>query len=219
MDLGSDYYTPDEYNQCLKKLFKINKLLGFFRSTVNILKQYSDKSTPSTLIDVGCGNGLFILNLSRFFPYMKMQGIDISPEAIKNAQELLETSQKNNSDLNNISFGVQEKIKSPTDIILATLVCHHMNDDELVDFLRQAYGMANKAIIINDLHRHRLAYCLYAVISPVLFRNRLITHDGLISIRRGFTRTELKSYLKKSGIKHYELKWQFPFRWKLIVWK
>lgn len=53
LDLGPEYYSLDEYTECLKKLFRVNKLFGFFQSTVKILKHFSQKST---LLDVGYGN-------------------------------------------------------------------------------------------------------------------------------------------------------------------
>ena len=72
-------------------------------------------------------------------------------------------------------------------------------------------------MIIHDLHRHYVAYWFYKLFSPILFRNRLITHDGLISIKRGFTRKEWHSALNKAGLTNYTLKWCFPFRWQLIL--
>jgi 2-polyprenyl-3-methyl-5-hydroxy-6-metoxy-1,4-benzoquinol methylase len=220
LDLGPAYYTHDEYIQCLKKLFRINKLFGFFRSTVKILGQFSN---ASTLLDIGCGGGLFILNLSKIFPHMQMLGIDISETAINAAQQSLQTWQKKNSHIR-VSFRCQELgqpviPKNKFDIILATLVFHHLNDNELVDFLRQTYMAAGKAVIINDLHRHPLAHWLYRLTSPWLFRNRLITHDGLISIRRGFKREEWQQLLQQAGIRNYQLEWRFPFRWCLILRK
>jgi len=102
-------------------------------------------------------------------------------------------------------------------VILVTLVCHHLSDDQLVIFLKQAYINARQAIIINDLHRHRLSQWLYACLSPILFQNRLITHDGIISIKRGFIRSEWERLLKKADIPHYQIKWQFPFRWSILL--
>ncbi len=220
IDLGPEYYTHDEYIQCLKKLFFINKFLGFFRSTVKILKKISQHST---LVDVGCGGGLFILNLSQYFPHMKMLGIDISEEAIADAEQSLNTWKINKSNLQVCFRWQQQKqldiAKNSFDIILVTLVCHHLQDDDLVVFLRQIYLIAGQAVIINELHRHYLSYILYKFFSPLLFKNRLIIHDGLISIRRGFIRSEWKLLLQKAGIKNYDLKWRFPFRWQLILKK
>lgn len=220
IDMGPDYYTQDEYAECLKKLFFVNRLLGFFRSTKKILKQFSE---TSSLLDIGCGDGLFILHLSNKFPQMQMLGMDISVSAIKAADQSLKLWQKSNADTR-VSFKLQEQPKlnlseNSFDIILATLVCHHLSDEDLIIFLQQIYLGSAKTVIINDLHRHPLAYWLYSFVSPLLFRNRLITHDGLISIQRGFTRIEWKLLLKQAGIHHYKLKWCFPFRWKLILWK
>lgn len=220
LDLGPAFYSHDEYSQCLKKLFQVNQLLGFFQSTIKILGSFSKEST---VLDVGCGGGLFLLNLSKYFPNMQMLGIDISAAAITDAQQSLHRwQQKNPHPQVSFQFQQQAQLDFPEnsfDIILATLVCHHLNDEELIDFLKQAYFAAEKAVIINDLHRHPVAHWLYALVSPLLFRNRLITHDGLISIRRGFTRAEWRLLLEQAGIQRYQLKWCFPFRWRLVLWK
>jgi 2-polyprenyl-3-methyl-5-hydroxy-6-metoxy-1,4-benzoquinol methylase len=218
LDLGPDFYTDAEYDDCLKKLFWVNKLLGFFRGTVQVLKRYS---ADASVLDVGCGGGLFILHLSRCFPRMKLQGSDISVGAIKVAQQTLQDWQRHKPDIN-VSFELQKQhalklASNSVDIILLTLVCHHLSDEELIIFLQEAQFAASQAVIINDLHRHRIAHWFYSLLSPVLFRNRLITHDGLISIRRGFTRHEWQRILQQAGIDNYELKWRFPFRWQLIL--
>lgn len=217
MDLGPAYYTAQEYTHCMKMLFKINRLFGFFHATVKILRKFP---RHATLLDVGCGDGLFLLHLARYFPDMRLTGSDISAPAIQLARQELRL--KNESP--NISFELlseSQLLLAPNsiDIILTTLMCHHLSNDELVSFLHVAIQNARRAVIINDLHRHSIAYWLYRFISPLLFRNRLITHDGLISIRRGFLRSEWQSLLQQAGVSHYQLKWGFPFRWQLILWK
>src|SRR5437016_831751 len=75
LDLGSAYYTPEEYAHCQKMLFRVNQVFGFFWSTQKIVQRFSK---ISSLLDVGCGGGLFLLHLSKYFPEMKLMGIDIS---------------------------------------------------------------------------------------------------------------------------------------------
>lgn len=220
IDLGPNYYSHQEYKDCLKKLFHINKFFGFFHDTKKLLAHFSKEST---LLDFGCGGGLFLLHLSKHFPKMSMLGLDINSEAIDEAQQELEIWQKKRF-ATHVTFQFHQQtdailMKNQFDIVLATLVCHHLSDNELIDFLRLAYKNARQAVIINDIHRHILAHWLYALLSPILFRNRLITHDGLISIQRGFTRSEWKLLLKKADISNYQIKWCFPFRWRLILWK
>ncbi len=218
IDLGPSFYTPEEYADCLKKLFRINMLLGFFRSTVKALKCFPD---DSYLVDIGCGGGLFILNLSKHYPKMRLMGIDVSENAIALASDAL---MRAGQPAGEIQFYLQkhgplELPKDSVDIVLATLVCHHMDDEDLIPFLKNAWHAARVAVIINDLHRHPIAYWLYKKISSRLFRNRLISHDGLISIQRGFTRAELQCLLKQANIRNYQIKWGFPFRWRVILWK
>jgi 2-polyprenyl-3-methyl-5-hydroxy-6-metoxy-1,4-benzoquinol methylase len=220
LDLGSDYYTSEEYEHCMKMLFRVNKIFGFFNSTVKILKRFPN---TSTLLDIGCGSGLFLLNLSKYFPNMRLTGADISSDAINLAQlELLVWEKANLA--KNVTFHLQTNPRSQlsvdsVDIILATMVCHHLSDDELVVFLQDSLMGSRLAVIINDLHRHSIAQWFYALVSPLIFRNRLITHDGLISIRRGFTRSDWRLILVKAGIKNYEIKWCFPFRWRVVLCK
>ena len=70
-------------------------------------------------------------------------------------------------------------------------------------------------MIINDLHRHPLALLLFKMTSPILFPNRLVQHDGLVSIRKAFTHDELIALLQQSGLKpsQYAIKWKWAFRW------
>ncbi|AHE67601.1 methyltransferase domain-containing protein [Legionella oakridgensis] len=220
MDLGSDFYTKEEYEQCLRQLFRMNKMLGIFKHTVKVLKNFSK---TASITDVGCGGGLFLLHLSKYYPDMQMVGIDISKDAIILAQHELEQWRKNNK-TQNVSFELQGKHElelscNSRDVILLNLVCHHLKDEELIIFLKKAIESVRIGLIINDLHRNTLAYWLYKILCPLFFRNRLIRYDGLVSIERSFTRQELNYLLRRANIYHYQIKWCFPFRWSVVVWK
>lgn len=215
MDQGPAFYTPKEYADCLNILFKINKLMGFFKSTVTLFKRFPN---DSSVIDVGCGGGAFLRHLSAYYPNMKLMGIDVSESAVEQANNELHYNISPN-----LTFQVQEQLaltlpEDSVDIVLTTLVCHHMDDQALVAFLKNAYRASRKAVVINDLHRHVVAFWFYKLISP-LFRNRLITHDGLISIQRGFTRAEWKQFLLQANVHNYQINWCFPFRWQVVLWK
>lgn len=219
LDFGADYYNLSEYQECLRNLFTINKLLRFFGDTVRIMQ---DLKSISSVLDIGCGSGLFLLKLNRYFPDTYMLGIDNCTEAIKLAQQELQCCQDKNIH-KKICFKLQDQAqlafsKKQFDVILATLVCHHLTDEELICFLIKVKSAIGKVIIINELHRHPIAYWLYKKLSPLLFSNRLIIHDGLISIRRGFTRAEWYLLLQKAGITHFRLNWRFPFRWQIVIW-
>lgn len=207
-------YTLDQYRHCLYQLGRVGKLLGGDRATLKALGPIA--SELSTALDVGCGGGFMAQKLASTFPHLTVTGIDLNPLAVLYCQE--------KHHLANLYFERQAAEALPEDaaeydLITAHLVCHHMSDEAIVTFLREAYRSARKALLINDLHRHPLAYLSYFAIAPPLFRNRLIWEDGLLSIRRGFTRSDWMGYVAKAEIPQTdcELQWHWPFRWTLLI--
>jgi 2-polyprenyl-3-methyl-5-hydroxy-6-metoxy-1,4-benzoquinol methylase len=218
MDLGEGYYTPEVYRDCLYKLDRIGRFLGGDHATFWTLKQLS--VLPSSILDVGCGGGLFTLRLANRYPQAQVVGIDICHEAIAFAQEHLK---QYHPSLSNVQFFVPPSPlldeSSSFDVVMATLVCHHLSDQELISFLQQACRTAQQAVILNDLHRHPLATVGFAALVPLFFCNRMIWHDGLLSIRRSFTRQDWKVFLKAAAIdeRYYHITWHWPFRWIVTI--
>lgn len=217
IDLGFEHYTLEEYKACLEQLGKVGHLLGGNAATLSKFSQLKER--PNSILDVGCGGGFFARLLAKKYPEAKVLGIDFSKEAIAYALESVQFEKNNH-----LSFEVPETLElnfppQTFDVVTATLVCHHMQDEELIEFLKRAKKVARNKIIINDLHRNFFAYCSFALIAPLLFRNRLITHDGLISIKRGFTKQEWVNYLEKAGFdsNQYEITWKWAFRWMITI--
>lgn len=219
MDLGRSHYAPEEYRNCLYQLDRIGRLLGGDRATFQALEQLPQ--LPQSILDVGCGGGLFTLKMGARYPHAKVVGRDISEEAIAFANEHLE---KTKPFVSNVDFEVASSPhldeKAQYDVVMATLMCHHLTDSELVVFIRDACRSAKKAVILNDLHRHPLASMGFGFIAPLFFPNRLIWHDGLLSIRRSFTRNDWVELLRKSGIseKRYRITWHWAFRWIVSIY-
>lgn len=167
------------------------------------------------------GGGLFTLKLAKRYPFAKVIGIDISRDAIEIAKANLHNTSLPPS---NVEFHVPSspELAYPEksfDIITSTLVCHHLDDDQLISFLKNGVSIARKAVIINDLHRHPLATCGYALAAPLFFRNRLVIHDGFLSIKRGFTRKDWMAYLSAAGIpaEKVQIHWNWAFRWTVTI--
>lgn len=210
MDEGP--YTTKEYDDCLKKLALINTLLGGFNATKKALKLIN----PSSILEVGCGGGYLAEQMQRWFKEASILGIDIEERAV--AYALKHCCSKK------VTFHRQEEcLKYPAnsfDVVTTMLVCHHMTDEELVYFLQESYRIASRAVVINDLQRHFLAYASFSLIGK-LFGNRLIWNDGRISIKRAFRKKEWTALLEKAGFTkdQYTLKWNFAFRWTLTLRK
>lgn len=219
IDLGPSYYTEKEYHDCLFQLSRIGKYLGGNRATLQKFRSLSP--SPTSILDVGCGGGFFTLMLAKAYPHAHVVGIDISQAAVDYAKEMLA---KDAPPVTNLTFSVPptpELTEPPKsyDVVTATLVCHHLTDVQIVQFLRSALSTAKRAVIINDLHRHPIAYGTFSIIAPLFFPNRLICHDGLLSIRRSFTRKDWIALLEQAKIptSSYTLTRHFPYRWVLVI--
>jgi len=208
-------FTQDEYFDCLKKLHQVGVVLGGDRATLRVLRKLS--YVPESILEIGCGGGYFTKTLALSYPSAQVVGADLSESAIRFAEDQQKPLPSN------LSYKVQSEKSlnefDPVDIITTTLVCHHMTDDELVEFLREAASLAQKEVIINDLHRSWIAYLFYAVIAPIVFNNRLITHDGLLSIKRSFRKADWERIRERAKIRKssWKLQWVFPFRWVVRI--
>lgn len=217
IDLGQ--YTPEEYQECFYQLDRIGRFLGGDHATYWGFKQL--KQPPQSILDVGCGGGLFTIRLGRRYPKAKVTGIDISQKAIAFANERLQAAQP---PVRNVEFLVPPTIElaypsESFDVITSTLVCHHLSDEELITFLKNSYQIARKAIIINDLQRSSLALASFKLIAPMFFPNRLIIHDGALSIQRAFKKQDWLYYLQEARIPLHRctLTWHWAFRWILFI--
>ncbi|PJD95779.1 MAG: hypothetical protein CK425_07695 [Parachlamydia sp.] len=216
LDLGPSYYSQEEYTGCLHQLARIGRFLGGDKATLDVFTRFP---APSSILDVGCGGGQFTLQLAEKFPQAQVTGIDISSQAIDFAQKQLEETQ-----LTNVTFEIPPSVHllypaNSFDVVTATLVCHHMEDAQLIDFLRKAYAVATHRIILNDLHRHWLAYLGFFLIAKPCFANRLIAHDGLLSIKRAFKKKDWIHFLQAAGIplEQCSITWHWAFRWVVCI--
>lgn len=74
-------------------------------------------------------------------------------------------------------------------------------------------------IIVNDLHRSRLAYQLFEIICFLFGLNRMSSQDGLVSILRGFKKNELEGFSSTLKLKNYTIQWKWAFRYQWIIAK
>lgn len=215
MDLGC--YSEKEYQESLEQLSCIGRCLGGDAATFSAFHQI--KKPLTSILDVGCGGGLFTIRLAERYPHAKVVGIDISHEAIAYAEE---NRTKSYPHLNNIEFIFKSELDFEAksfDVVTSTLVCHHLSDENLIAFLKNSYMIAKEAIILNDLHRHSIAKRAYTLIAPLLGLNQMVVHDGLISIDRGFLYKEWLNYINAAHISlnQVSIKWKWAFRWIVTI--
>lgn len=215
-----DILSEDLYRN-LFELDLINKWLGGYRVSISGLNKIIKKQPAcKNLLDIGFGGGDAIKQLSLYGQNNKIilffYGVDLKPDCTLYAtKNLLNINNKKLicDDYRNISKALLEKI----DIVHCSLFIHHLTDNEIIDLFQ--FCKNNKCILlINDLHRHWLAYHSIKIITRIFSRSFLIKNDAPLSVKRGFKKLELTSLIKKGGYTNYEVKWAWAFRYRLIAY-
>jgi ubiquinone/menaquinone biosynthesis C-methylase UbiE len=214
--------SPDipfrDWEVCLKELNSVNTLLGGHSITIEGVKKLTgSNSSGITIAEIGCGGGdnlkaIHKWNRKNSFRYI---GIDINKActdfAEKNCSEIPD-AQFICSDYKQVDFNE----KKP-DIIFSSLFCHHFSNEQLTEMLIWLKNNSSTGFFINDLQRHPVAYHSIKLLTKLFSHSYLVKNDGPISVLRGFSKTEWKDLLEKSGIKNYSITWRWAFRYLITV--
>ncbi len=208
--------------QTLRELDFINQWLGGNSVTLNALEKIW-KEIPEnkevTIVDLGCGSGAMLRLIAEKASQQKrkiqLTGIDANLHIVGYAKR--QSTYFENLHFEAINVFSNEFNHQSFDIIIATLFLHHFSDGELVNLFTSMKKQAKIGIIVNDIHRHPLAYFSIKWLTSLFSKSSIVKFDAPLSVLRAFTRKELELILYKAGIENYELEWKWAFRWQLII--
>ena len=142
----------------------------------------------ATLLDVGTGLGDIPC---RAREEARRNGIELTTIGLDSALELASASQCS------IDFAVcADALRLPfadnsIDIVMCSQVLHHFAGRQALELLREMDRVARVRVIVSDLRRSWIAAAgLWLVSFPLRF-HAVSRHDGVVSVLRGFTPTEL----------------------------
>lgn len=209
--------SGDVVHQTLRELEFINRTLGGNAVTVSGLKQLLPKNPLNSIeiVDLGCGGGDMLTLLKKRLKINAVYtGIDANPHIVQYA-----TSHNGAPDVQFEAADVlTESFRQKTcDIFTATLFFHHFNEAQLIKIFKGLKQQARIGIVINDLHRHPLAYYSIKVLTKLFSKSAMVKYDAPVSVLRGFSRQEMISILREAGIDNFSLTWKWAFRWQLII--
>lgn len=204
--------------QTLRELNTINKRLGGNQISITAFKKFSRQKEKLVLADLGCGGGDIMAEMAKWSKKNNRRasfvGIDANPHIVGYAKE--NTQAYPEITYKSINIFSEEFRKQDFDVIHCCLFVHHFTTEELITLFKQFKSQAKSGVIINDLHRHPLAYWSILILTSLFSKSSMVKNDASISVARGFKKRELKNILKEAGIEKYQLSWKWAFRWKLV---
>ena len=206
----------------LDQLGNINKWLGGNKITLDgiktLLKNQSKEKTIR-IIDLGCGHGDILRKVANFGREngwkFELIGIDANQATINYAIQL----STNYPEISYLKKDVlsDEFENEKYDIALCTLFLHHFEDEVALRFMQTLSKNASIGIVVNDLHRNKMAYYLFKILT-LNIQNQMIKNDGLMSILKAFKRKDLERFSSKINDKS-TINWRWAFRFQWIIYK
>jgi ubiquinone/menaquinone biosynthesis C-methylase UbiE len=102
------------------------------------------------------------------------------------------------------------------DVVMASLFFHHLSNDNCVQVLSQMWRIAKQRILVNDLHRHAVAYFSIRALTALFSKSRMVRHDGPVSVLRAFRSSELLDIARRAGVPA-RVHRSFPYRLVLVA--
>lgn len=200
----------DIYARVLADLDRVNRVTLAARPTLGFLDRAV--TGPFRLLDVGYGDGGMLRQVARWAKRRGMAcelvGIDLNARSEAVAQARTNPAMAIDYRTGDYAALAHE----PWDIIISSLVTHHMDDAERLAFLRFMEDQARIGWFVNDLHRHGFAYRGYPLLARLLRVHSIVRQDGQLSIARSFVADEWRAMLAAAHINHARIERVFPFR-------
>ncbi len=203
----------------LRELDILNRFTGGHSISLKGIKQLiTDRQKSYHIVDLGCGSGdslKVIADWARIHKFnVRLTGVDMNGDAI----EYLKIHCVNYPEISGFTGDYHDYLQNnkTVDIVLCSLFCHHLSDNELLSLFNWFRVEAGVGFVINDLKRNRLAYYSAWIFTRLFNGTKLARNDGPISVLRGFKFREMDQLLIKSSISNYSLKEQWIFRFLIV---
>lgn len=219
-----DYAITDErLTRALEDLRLTNRLLGAYAATDAVLAPLLRDRNEVRVLDLGCGSGDYLHHLvrrgKRLGCTVHAVGLDANPVTVGRARAYLD-AQLSGPLRYHAHAEVGDALSTAFaddafDVSHAALFLHHLHGPDAPALLREMDRLSRVGIVVNDLHRHPLAWIGFWVLSRLLRMAPMVQHDGPLSVRRGFRREELTALAQQADLPTASIRWHWAFRWTL----
>ena len=208
----------DELEETLRQVERINTLARGPAISLSGLDSVVPPGADSlSVLDVGTGSGDVPRHIA---DWAEKRGITASIKGIDLSHTTIHYARRRSTRWERLEFELRNLFDLPDneqyDVVHASLVLHHFQGREAVEALEKMYRLARWGVVVNDLQRHLVPWVGLRLGLPLVTRNRLVRHDGPLSVLRGFTRRELLRLARQAGAEQPSVAWEFPFRWLLV---
>src|ERR1700674_869635 len=215
--LETDSGTPTDVASALSDLRDVSQWFGVIAATQSMIAQVARELgvTALSLLEVAAGAGYVPQAAAK---RLRKSGVRLQVTLVDRAHSHLR-----NSPGNGISAVAGDALTLPFadgsfDLVSCCLFAHHLEPQEIVQFVNEGLRVCRTAVIINDLVRDPIHLALVYVSLP-LYRSPITHHDAPASVRRAYTIAEMQQMLQQSAATRVEIGHHPVYRMGAIAWK
>jgi 2-polyprenyl-3-methyl-5-hydroxy-6-metoxy-1,4-benzoquinol methylase len=220
-ELMDDERVPfEDFARCLADLAWLNRLTLAYRPTERWVATALARAPRRrlTLLDVGSGYGDMLRRLARRFgDRLELVGVDLNPWSARAARAAAPEAPIRYETADIFELAAERRF----DLVVSALFTHHLGDTEVVRFLAWMEARAELGWFISDLHRHALPWLFLRLLPRAVPLDRMVAHDGPVSVTRAFRRRDWTRLLAEAGIAPgaAAIRWEVPFRYTVSRWR
>lgn len=222
--LDLDEAPFEEVRDSLNDVRRVNRYLSGYRVLLQHIRPFLERHPEGATLDVldaATGSADQPIELVRLARRMKRRvrvvALDVNIKMIRYARERAARYPE-------IRFVQGDARAMPFadgafDVVINNLSLHHFSEEDAVLLLREFSRLARRGVIVNDLHRSRIAWASIYVLTRLLTQNRLTRYDAPVSVMNAFTPEELCLLAQEAGWKDFRVHRHFPYRIALVETK
>ncbi|OYY78229.1 MAG: methyltransferase type 12 [Sphingomonas sp. 28-62-20] len=210
--MDADDLTAETYAAVVSDLARVNAVTMAARPTLAFLNRATKGQTRLKLLDVGFGDGDMLRRIAGWAARRGIQaelvGVDLNPRSEMAARAHTPAGLP----IRYVTGDYADQAGGDWDVVISSLVAHHMTPPQLVAFLRFMEAEARRGWFVNDLERHGFAHWGFPVLATLMRWHPIVKHDGTLSIARSYRAAEWPIILRNADIDSATVARYFPFR-------
>jgi ubiquinone/menaquinone biosynthesis C-methylase UbiE len=205
----------------LADIDRLNSWFGGYALSLRAIRRLAaevPRARPLRVIDVGGGTAAFAVRVVR---WARRSGRDIRVVVVDRDPTSLGLARSAVAAYPEIVLVCADAAALPcreraVDIVTSALTLHHLEPAQAAAGLREMTAAARIGVVVNDLLRRRLSLGLVWLVTRLLGCHAISRHDGPLSVRRSYSRDELRALAEKAGARRLTIR-EYPVLGRLVA--
>ncbi len=210
--MDADDLDPATYAAVVADLARVNGVTMAARPTLAFLNRAARGAERLKLLDVGYGDGDMLRRIAHWAARrgidVELVGVDLNPRSELAARAHTPAGLP----ITYLTGDYADHAGAGWDVVISSLVAHHMTRDQLIAFLRFMETESARGWFVNDLERHGFAHWGFPVLATLMRWHPIVKHDGTLSIARSYRPKEWPALLAEADVTDAHVIRYFPFR-------